>query len=75
MASAFRELLEKNELGASIAFTKRMAIIDVAHDGTDTVRKILNCRLTVETSCYDSLVDVGHAGFDILAKLELIAIF
>jgi hypothetical protein len=74
VACLARELAEVEHLGASVAFAKRMDIIDVAHDLAGFTRKTGGVERLQEVALHETAVDIRHAHFDIAAELELAAI-
>lgn len=69
------QLLQIAQLRSAVAFPERMHIVDVAHDGTDGLREGGSGEAAQEVGLGQAPVDVGHAGADETAELELMAAF
>jgi len=67
------QLFEILQLGAAVAFAERVDVVHVAHDGSGRPREDRAAQASQEIRLLKAPVNVGHAGFDELAKLELVA--
>lgn len=73
MVGLGRQLLQINHLCAAIAFAKGMDVIDVAHDRADGNGKVGKVQLLEKIAGNQTPMDIGHAGLNVTAKLELTA--
>lgn len=58
------------ELGAAVPFAEGMGVIDVADDLARLAGEGIDVEITKIIVLADAAMDIGHAGFDILAELE-----
>ncbi len=65
------QLFKILKLGAAVAFAERVNIVHVAHDRPRRLGEGASAQPPQEVRLLKPPVDVGHAGFDELAKLEL----
>ena len=73
VARLLGQLFKILELGAAVAFAERVNIVHVAHDRPGRTREGVAAQASQEVRLLKPPVNVGHAGFDVLAKLELVA--
>ncbi len=73
MARLFGKLLKILKLDAPIAFTERVNIVHVAHDWRGRLGEGAGAQASQKLSLPQPPVNIGHAGLDVLAKLELVA--
>jgi len=67
------QLFKILQLGAAVAFAERVDVVHVAHDRSGRPREGRAAQASQEVRLLQPPVNVGHAGFDELAKLELVA--
>lgn len=65
------QLLQILQLRAAVALTKWVDIVDITHDRPRRFGEGVTAQSTQEVGLNQSAMDVRHAGFDKLAKLEL----
>ncbi len=66
-------MVEILKLGAAVAIAEWVNIVHVAHDAGCRIRECADAQFAKKVGLCKSPVDVGHARFDELAKLELLA--
>lgn len=66
------ELLEVLQLCAAVPFAERMDVVDVADDDGRLLGKCVRRQRGKKLRAQQPPMDVGHAGLDVLAELELL---
>jgi hypothetical protein len=74
MTGPLSQLLEVEQLGAPVALAKWVDVVDVCNDLAGLAREFSGVQSAQEIQPDQSSVNVGHAGFDEAAKLELMAV-
>lgn len=75
MTGVGRKLVQIMQLGAAVAFAKWMHVVHIAENVGRFACKVFPTQSVQETLVYKAFVHIGHAGFDKLAELKLLAAF
>ena len=75
VACLLRQLFKILQLGAAVAFAERVDVVHVAHDRAGGLGEGRAAPAAQEVRLLKPPMNVGHAGFYELAKLELVAGF
>lgn len=74
MARLRRQLLKILKLGAAVAFAEGMNIVHIALDQPGRFGESVGAQALKEGRLLKPPMNIGHAGFNELAKLELVAV-
>jgi hypothetical protein len=73
VAGLLGELFQVQELGTAVAFSEGVDIVHVADDFARGGGEFIVLQVAEEFGLREAAMNVGHAGFDVLPELELMA--